>query len=202
MVDPLEIAKMKKKFVTMAGAVIGATLLLGLSAQADDAALLENARTVAGAVPPKLLDVLNQEIAKDGVVSAIGVCNEKAPQMARNASEQTGWAIRRVSLRNRNPKAVPDNWERAGLEDFDRRAAAGEALSGLEKFGVVEADGRKEYRYMKALPVQRVCVACHGPAASIKPEVAEKIKALYPDDKGVGYELGQIRGAITIRKAM
>ena len=193
---------MKTNFVTMAGTLIGATLLLGLSAQADDAALLENARTVAGAVPPKLLDVLNQEIAKDGVVSAITVCNEKAPQMAKNASEQTGWAIRRVSLRNRNPKAVPDSWERAGLDDFDRRAAAGEAPSGLEKFGVVETDGRKEYRYMKALPVQRVCVACHGPAASIKPEVAEKIKALYPDDKGVGYELGQIRCAITIRKAM
>ena len=35
-----------------------------------------------------------------------------------------------------------------------------------------------------------------------KSAVAEKIKALYPDDKGVGYELGQIRGAITIRKAM
>lgn len=185
-----------------ASAITAATLLLAQPALADEAALLENARSVAGAVPPKLLDVLNQEIAKAGVVSAIAVCHEKAPQMAKNASEQTGWGIRRVSLRNRNPKAVPDAWERAGLEDFDRRAAGGEALSGLERFGVVETDGKKEYRYMKALPVQRVCVACHGTEANIKPEVAEKIKALYPEDKGVGYDIGQIRGAITIRKAM
>jgi len=55
---------------------------------------------------------------------------------------------------------------------------------------------------MKPWPVQRVCVACHGLVTSLKPEVAEKIKALYPDDKGVGYDIGQIRGAITLRKAM
>lgn len=193
---------MKKQAIQMASALLAAVALMGLPAQADEAALLENARSVASSVPPKLLDVLNQEIAKGGVVSAIGVCNEKAPQMAKNATEQTGWGIRRVSLRNRNPKAVPDDWERAALEDFDRRAAAGESPAGLEKYGVVEADGRKEYRFMKALPTQRVCVACHGPVASLKPEVAEKIKALYPDDKGVGYEIGQIRGAITIRKPM
>ena len=40
--------------------------------------------------------------------------------MAKTASEQTGWAIRRVSLKNRNPKAVPDAWERETLEEFDR----------------------------------------------------------------------------------
>ena len=193
---------MTKKLYALTGALVGATLMLAAPAWADEAALLENARNVAGSVPPKLLEVLNQEIAKAGVVSAIGVCNEKAPQMAKNASEQSGWGIRRVSLRSRNPKAVPDAWERAALEDFDRRAAAGETLSGLEKYAVVETDGRQEYRYMKALPVQRVCVACHGPQASIKPEVTEKIKALYPDDKGVGYDIGQIRGAITLRKAM
>lgn len=131
-------------------------------------------------------------------IAAVGV----TLLMAKNASEQTGWGIRRVSLRQRNPKAVPDAWERAGLEDFDRRAATGETPASLEKYAVLESEGRKEYRYMKALPVQRFCVACHGPTASLKPEVAEKIKALYPDDKAVGYDIGQIRGAITIRKAM
>jgi hypothetical protein len=33
--------------------------------------------------------------------------------MAAAASQNTGWAIRRVSLKNRNPKAVPDAWEQA-----------------------------------------------------------------------------------------
>jgi bacterioferritin-associated ferredoxin len=176
-------------------------LLCSLNALADDAGLLDEARKVASSVPPKLLQVLNEEIARGGVAQAVGVCNEKAPQMAKAASEQSGWIIRRVSLRNRNPKAVPDAWERAALEEFDRRAAAGEAPATLEKSALVEESGRKEFRYMKALPVQQVCLACHGAAESVLADAAARIHALYPDDKAVGYSLGQIRGAMTIRKA-
>jgi hypothetical protein len=120
--------------------------------------------------------------------------------MAKAASEQTGWAIRRVSLRNRNPKAVPDGWERAALEDFDRRAASGESPATLEKGEIVADGGRKEYRYVKALPAQEFCLQCHGTPDRIAPAVREQLKALYPDDKAVGYRAGEIRGAITIRK--
>ncbi len=180
--------------------VIGLSLLAGLNVMADDAGLLDEARKVASAVPPKLLQVLSAEIAQGGVASAVGVCNEKAPQMAKAASEQSGWAIRRVSLRNRNAKAVPDAWERSALEEFDRRAAAGESPATLEKSVMVEDGGRKEFRYMKALPVQQVCLGCHGSNETISADVAVKINGLYPQDKAVGYALGQIRGAMTIRK--
>ncbi len=179
----------------------GLAVLISVNAMADDASMLEDARKVASAVPPKLLQVLGDEIAKNGPATAMNVCKEKAPQMAKAASEQSGWAIRRVSLRNRNPKAVPDAWERSALEEFDRRAAAGEAPATLEKYAVLEESGRKEFRYMKALPVQQVCLACHGASESLAPEVSERLHALYPDDKAVGYALGQIRGAMTIRKA-
>lgn len=185
------------------GAVlVVAALCMSLPALAQDAPWLTDARKVASSVPPKLLEVLSTQIAKDGPASAMAVCSEKAPQMAKAASEQSGWAIRRVSLLNRNPKAVPDVWEQAALEDFDRRTAAGEKPATLEKYEVVEAASGKEYRYMKALPTQQVCLACHGTSDKINPEVAEKIHTLYPADKATGYAIGQIRGAITIRKAL
>jgi hypothetical protein len=57
---------------------------------ADDAKLLEEARGVASGIPPKLLSVLDEEIKKSGPEGAIGVCREKAPAMAKAASEQTG----------------------------------------------------------------------------------------------------------------
>lgn len=170
---------------------------------ADEAAELPEARQVASAVPPQLLQVLSEEIARGGPESAIAVCRDKAPELARAASAQTGWNIRRVSLRNRNPKAVPDTWERAALEEFDRRAALGENPTTLEKGEAVVTDaGRPEYRYMKALPVQQICLACHGPGDKLTPAVTSQLRKLYPDDKAVGYSLGQIRGAMTIRKAM
>ncbi len=185
----------------MRHSVLAATLLLALNVQAaDETPWLGEARKVSSMVPPKLLQVLQEEIAKGGPASAVEVCRDRAPAMAKAASEQTGWAIRRVSLRNRNPKAVPDAWERAALEDFDRRAAAGESPATLEKWEEVKTGERSEYRYMKALPVQPMCIECHGPAERLGAGVADKLKAHYPQDLGTGYAVGQIRGAITLRK--
>lgn len=177
-------------------ALLGATA----NALAQDTPWLPEARSVASAVPPKLLTVLSEQIAQGGMASAVAVCNEKAPQMAKTASEQTGWAIRRVSLKNRNPKAVPDAWERETLQEFDRRAAAGEDIGKLEKFATVEVDGRPQQRYMKALPTQQLCLSCHGSRDAIPADVAAKLHALYPNDQATGYALGQVRGALTIRK--
>lgn len=168
----------------------------GAWAQSAPQAWVAGARGVAQAVPAKLLDTLNGEIAKSGVLGALDVCHDKAPLMAQAASEKTGWTIRRVSLKNRNPKAVPDAWERAALEDFDRRAAAGEAASGLEKAEVVQG----ERRYIKALPVQQVCLACHGAPEKIPAEVTQRLHTLYPQDLATGYAIGQLRGAITLRQ--
>jgi hypothetical protein len=173
-----------------------------LPASAAEPSWLGEARTVASSVPPKLIAVLTEQINAGGPASAIAVCSEKAPQMARAASEATGWNIRRVSLRNRNPKAVPDAWERTALEDFDRRAAAGESPATLERFEAVRENGREVARYMKALPVQELCVACHGPVDRLSAAVRQELATRYPDDKGTGYSPGQIRGAITIRKPL
>lgn len=169
---------------------------------AAEPAWIDEARGVATSVPPKLLAVLKAEIEKGGPASAIEVCREQAPALARAASEQTGWSVRRVSLRNRNPKAVPDAWERAALEEFDRRAAAGEAPVALEKAEIVTDGGRPYYRYMRALPTQELCVQCHGAPDKLSAAVKAKLAALYPQDSAVGYAPGHIRGAMTIRKPM
>lgn len=175
------------------------TLLAGcVSAPPADMSWVPQARSVSTAVPPKLLAVLQEEIARGGPEGAIAACRDQAPALARAASEQTGWTVRRVSLRNRNPKAVPDAWERAALEDFDRRAAAGEPPAQLERVEVVNDGGRRLQRYMRALPTQDLCVQCHGTPDRISPAVAAKLTQIYPQDRAVGYRVGQIRGAITL----
>jgi len=181
--------------------VMAAAILFSIvSANAQDPAWVGEARKVAGSVPPKLLAVLTEEIGKNGPEGAILVCRDKAPQLAKAASDETGWSVRRVSLRNRNPRAMPDGWERAALEDFDRRAASGESATTLEKAEIVTEGGKQSYRYMRALPTQSLCLNCHGSPEQLTPAVMEKLKALYPDDKAVGYRPGDIRGAMTIRK--
>ena len=107
--------------------------LVTFSANAEDA-MLGEARKVATTLPPKLLTVLQEEIKKSGPEGAIPVCKDMAPRMAGEISQQTGWKIKRVSLKPRNEaRATPDDWEKAALEDFDKRAAAGEPPAQLEK---------------------------------------------------------------------
>jgi hypothetical protein len=171
-----------------------------MPARAAEEAWVVEARGVSTAVPPKLLAVLQAEIAKSGPEGAIAVCQVQAPALARAASEQTGWAVKRVSLRNRNPKAVPDAWERAALEDFDRRAAAHEPAAKLERYEAVQEDGKTVWRYMRALPTGELCLACHGPVEQLSPAVKAKLAALYPEDRATGYRVGDIRGAMTLQK--
>lgn len=168
-------------------------------AHADGDTMLTEARKVATMLPPKLLASLQEEIRKSGPEGAIPVCKDMAPKMAAEISRQTGWRIKRVSLKARNDvRAIPDEWEKAALEDFDRRATAGEPPAQLEK-------GEKignEYRYVKALPVQPLCLSCHGPVDQLSPAVKSALSQHYPNDRATGYSVGQIRGAISVRKPL
>ena len=168
-------------------------------ANAGDDAMLGEARKVATTLPPKLLAVLQEEISKSGPEGAITVCRDMAPKMAGEISRQTGWKIKRVSLKARNDvRAIPDAWEKAALEDFDKRAAAGEPPAQLEKGEKID----NEYRYVKALPVQPLCLSCHGPADQLSPAVKAALGQHYPNDRATGYSVGQIRGAISVRKPL
>ncbi|MDH4234548.1 MAG: DUF3365 domain-containing protein [Gallionella sp.] len=169
-----------------------------LAIAADDA-LMNDARKVATTLPPKLLAALQEEIGKSGPEGAIAVCKDMAPKMAGEISQQTGWKIKRVSLKARNAaRAIPDAWEKAALEDFDKRAAAGEPPVQLEKGEKVG----NEYRYVKALPVQPLCLDCHGPVDQLSPVVKSSLGQHYPNDLATGYSAGQIRGAISVRKPL
>jgi hypothetical protein len=177
---------------------------IGLSA-ADPARAAEplaEARQLAAELPHALLGRLQEQIAQGGPEGAVSACQVMAPKMARDASERTGWAIRRVSLKPRNPRAEPDEWERAALLDFDRRAAAGQDPKTLEHHEVLMAGASRELRYIKALPVQPMCLACHGDPSGFGEGLAARLREVYPQDRATGYRVGEIRGAITLRRVL
>jgi len=175
-------------------AALAASLVLGFPAVAGDVDPRQaEARTLVKRFVGTVKPLLTSTIREQGPVAAIGICAERAPALADQLSEETGWSVGRVSLKPRNAeRAQPDAWEREQLERFAVRAAEGVPGPMLNHGEVVE--GR--YRYMQAQPVGGVCLVCHG--ATIEPSVAEAIEARYPDDRATGYRLGEIRGAITL----
>lgn len=192
-----------KPIALVAAPFLAGALLAGCASVPEPSASdVGEARAIAAKVPASLLAVLSDELQRGGPAGAIDACRVRAPEMARNASQQTGWNVRRASLRNRNPNGVPDAWERAALEQFDARTAAGENPATLERIQVVDEGGRRILRYAKALPTQGLCVQCHGPEAALPPEVKSKLRALYPQDRAVGYTPGQVRGGLFLKKAL
>lgn len=175
--------------------------VVSTAAFGQEADWVADARAAAMRLPPKLVTALNEEIARSGPEGAIGVCRDMAPPMAKEVSMSTGWQLKRVSLKARNAsRATPDDWERGALEEFDRRAAAGENPAKLEKAEIVERDGQRAYRYAKALPTQALCLNCHGALDTLTPEVRARLKEHYSEDRATGYTVGQVRGAIVATK--
>ncbi len=143
---------------------------------------------------------LQQAIKKGGPDYAIAVCQDKAPEIADDFSEQKDWQVGRTSLRTRNPDNAPDDWERDVLKTFEKQLAEGQDPKKMEHYEVVQRDDTQVFRYMKAIPTGEVCLACHG--EQVGGAVAARLEELYPEDEATGYEVGDIRGAFTITQPM
>jgi len=166
------------------------------------AGLNDDARKAAGALIQSLSGELKAAMTSGGPIGAIGVCKEKAPQIAAATMQKTGLRIKRVSTKNRNPNGVPDAWETQAQADLEKRLAAGEKPETLDMHAVVDTPEGPVFRYAKALVTQPLCLNCHGDPDKMSPDVKTRLAAEYPADKAVGYSSGMIRGVLSIRKAL
>jgi len=155
------------------------------------------AKAVVQQFAGRLKPTLKAAIQSGGLVHAIDVCATEAPAIAAAVSAQTGWSIKRVSLKARNnSSAVPDEFERDILTQFDERQRRGESASEINHSRLAD----DEFRFMSAQGVEGLCLNCHGVA--LQPDVKQAIGARYPDDEATGYSLGQIRGAFSVSKRL
>jgi hypothetical protein len=183
--------------IVAAGLVLGGATMAG-SQSADP--LTAEARAVVKPFASALGSELKAALETGGPVAAIDACKTNAPVIAGDAAKTSGWRVERTALKLRNPSNAPDAWERQGLEAFAARAAAGQDLATLERAEIVSAGGHRQFRFMKAIPTAEMCTTCHG--ATLKPDVAARLRELYPDDQAVGFSVGDLRGAFTLTKQL
>lgn len=148
----------------------------------------------------KLKGEMKKAMKSGGPINAMNVCSSKAPGIAQSVGAKHKLKIARTSLKLRNPGNAPDAWELEVLQNFEKRKAKGEDVKKMAYAKVVDMNGKKVFRMMKAIPTGQVCLKCH--AEKIAPAVAAKLKSLYPTDKARGFKLGDIRGAVTIIKEL
>jgi len=184
-----------------------ALCFLGLSvvqAQAQDRDMLTPSRTIRQAMLKELGQKLQSAMTEGGAVNAIGVCNTQAPEIAGRVSAQNQVKLSRVGNRARNPvMGVPNDWQAKALAQFDAGLARGDKPAEMEfSETITKSDGSKEFHFAKPIVLQPMCVACHGGPEQISPEVKSKLSELYPNDKAVNYQPGQLRGAVVLSRSV
>lgn len=192
---------MYKTLTTLTAAALLAGCASGPTAE-EQAAMVADARKASGTLIQKLSGELQAAVKEKGPADAISVCKERAPQIAADVSKQFNFNVRRVSPKNRNPAGVPDAWEAAAQAGLEKRLAAGENPQTLDTWQIVDTPSGKMFRFAKALPVQPVCLTCHGDPAAMPEPVKARLATEYPQDKATGYSAGMVRGIITIKRAL
>lgn len=169
---------------------------------AEQARYLEESRKTAQEFMQTLGGTLKKQLEVGGVESAIAVCKQVAPALAEQYSKD-GMQVKRVSLKARNKTlGTPDDWENKVLQGFNHAQAEGKPASDMEVAVLTKNADGQSFRYMKAIPTQALCLQCHGKPADIPVGVKALLQKEYPEDKAVGYSVGEIRGAISIQREL
>ena len=91
----------------------------------------------------------------------------------------------------RNPANGPDDEARAILTDFEHELVPN--APPPSRF-ITHPDGSA--RYLQAIPMQPLCIACHG--SELSTEVSDALAERYPQDEATGFAVGELRGAFLI----
>ena len=165
---------------------------------AETARAIKRAEAATADLGRSLREALMAEMAAGGPVGAIDFCHDKAPGIADAVAARHGVKIGRVGVRVRNPANAAGDWQGAMLEDFSRRAAAGEAPQTLQQSQI---DTRTNVlRHARGIRTEPACLLCHGPAVAAP--VQSAIRARYPQDAATGFEEGSLRGAFWVEVPM
>lgn len=164
---------------------------------------VKRAEEAADALVQELGGRLMAELGQSGPLGAIEVCSQIAQQIAQDHS-RNDLLVRRVSLRFRNPANQASGWATRQLDEWQTELERGKtpepAASIAQHTG---PDGptshSREYWYLRPLFVAPPCLHCHGALDEMDPAVVSRLAELYPTDAAVGYALGDLRGAVSVR---
>ncbi|MDD5358686.1 MAG: DUF3365 domain-containing protein [Sulfurovaceae bacterium] len=136
-------------------------------------------------IKPLLIASLKQDHTG---ASGIDMCSASAQQLTKNYNKtlSSNMKIRRTALGYRNPLNKPD--------DIDKEVM--NKMMGSKTMTPVIIKTTDGYRVYKPLVTLQMCLACHGDINAMNPKTVAKIKKYYPNDKAVGFKLGDLRGVV------
>jgi hypothetical protein len=165
-------------------------------------ALRDTGAQATAAVGMRLVTELTAAMQAGGPLAAVEVCHLKALPLTEPTPAQraTVTALKRTSLRLRNPANRPDAAEADALTHVASLLTAGKPLPAvfLQRVNAAPATpaAAPEWRVYRPVMIQPACLACHGDPAKQPAELRALLAQKYPADTATGYDTGEWRGLI------
>ncbi len=170
---------------TLASAILSAAPL-------SDDQMIAKGDAVSSALVQKLGGELKTQMQTSGAIAALHFCSANALMLTDQIAKESKTSIRRVSLNSRNPYNTPTKEEAALLNEW---AALVKNAQPLPSNKLVNVSDNTTMYYKPIVINNEACLKCHG---NVDGELAKAIKAAYPEDKAIGYKMGDLRGMIAV----
>jgi len=152
-------------------------------------ALIKRGKWLSRQVKYALKTELHKSVKANGLEGTIDFCNERAFQITDSISRAHQIMVKRAALKNRNPLNAMDEFETKVYKNF--------VISWINKgpiHGKILINDLNQPVYYNVMTMKKFCLNCHGSSEQINPEVAKRIKELYPEDRAVDFTIMQPRG--------
>ncbi len=179
---------------TVPGFFVSLALSSMLYAQEIPQEIIDTGDKLSKTLLQQLGSKLKNEITTKGLISAAQFCNSNALILTEevNLAQIEGQSVKRTSLKERNLANAPKPDEALVLQKMQKMLEA----KKLPPY-IIEKEG-KVYKYYKPLVINKgVCLKCHGDISKNK-ELSDFMHEYYPDDKAIGYKMGDLRGAVVV----
>lgn len=150
-----------------------------------------------------LVTEVTSAVAKDGTEAAVEVCHLKALPLTGEiiAGMPRITAVKRTSLKLRNPANAPDSAEALALEVYRKKIAADLDPPKMLLQRIDQPGAKPEWRLYRPVVVMQQCLVCHGPAENQSSALRDTLRKRYPTDEATGYRVGEWRGLIRVSVA-
>lgn len=145
------------------------------------------------ATKAELSNKLIGTIQKKGTLEALEFCNVKAVPLTDSMSTVYNANIKRVSDKPRNINNKANKSELEFIKSFKT------TISNKEEPQPIVIESQNMVNFYYPIITNDLCLKCHGkPDKEIQSNTLQTIKKLYPDDKAIGYGIGEVRGIWSI----
>ena len=184
---------MIRHVVIATGLLVAVTAVMYSTAPVDQSAARPDAEVISMVVAEvEGLDAMRSRLA--GTITGEAdsgtfgqVCGPVGARVKQFA-EESGWEIRQLALKNRNPN---NRLDPEALLIYRMMDDTPEVMGLWVR---AEQDGQPGFRYYRRIIVEGSCLACHG-ARESRPQF---VKEGYPDDRAYNFEAGDLRGIYSV----